>query len=158
MVDYQWFSDKDIFAARDMAYVPAVQVSIDPNSNQDGCRSISVDKTHLTIAVQGTFGYLDPEYFQSSQFTEKSNIYIVKGAGKEEILAVVHVAKRCLSLNGRKRPTLKEIVMELDAIRMSDAASAACEDVEFAADDDLTGQSGPWEAASTSTGSFYSTV
>lgn len=38
--------------------------------------------------------------------------------------------------------------MELDAIRMSDGASAACEVVEFAADDDLTGRSGPWEAAS----------
>ncbi|KAI8568549.1 hypothetical protein RHMOL_Rhmol02G0209600 [Rhododendron molle] len=68
---------------------------------------------------------------------------VVQGAGKEEILAVAHVAKRCLSLNGRKSPTMKKVVMELDAIRMSDGASAACEDVEFAADDDLTGRSGP---------------
>nr|DAD39755.1 TPA_asm: hypothetical protein HUJ06_014078 [Nelumbo nucifera] len=34
-------------------------------------RPIAVDKTHLTTAVQGTLGYLDPQYFQSSQFTEK---------------------------------------------------------------------------------------
>ncbi|XP_022850085.1 putative wall-associated receptor kinase-like 11 [Olea europaea var. sylvestris] len=37
-------------------------------------RSIAMDHTHLTTLVKGTFGYLDPEYFQSSQFTEKSDV------------------------------------------------------------------------------------
>ena len=36
---------------------------------------ISIDQSHLTTLVQGTFGYLDLEYFQSSQITKKSDIY-----------------------------------------------------------------------------------
>ncbi|XP_059445535.1 wall-associated receptor kinase-like 10 isoform X1 [Corylus avellana] len=128
-------------------------------------RSIAVDQTHLTTRVHGTFGYLDPEYFQSSQFTEKSDVYsfgvvlaelltgekaisstktqeprslatyfiqsveenslfdiidsrVLKEGKKEEIIAVANLAKRCLNLNGKKRPTMREVTIELQAVQM----------------------------------------
>ncbi|MFQ6666529.1 hypothetical protein Gotur_032843, partial [Gossypium turneri] len=91
-------------------------------------RSISIDQTHLTTQVLGTFGYLDPEYFQSSQFTEKSDVYknhlldivdaeIGKDDQKNEVVAVAEIAKRCLNLDGRYRPTMKEVAMELERLR-----------------------------------------
>lgn len=127
-------------------------------------RSVSIDQTHLTTLVRGTFGYLDPEYFRTGQFTEKSDVYsfgivlvelltgqkpisstrteeerslasyfilsieetnlfdildaqVVKEGGEEEIMAVVNVATQCLNLNGKKRPTMKEVALELERVK-----------------------------------------
>ncbi|XP_059640732.1 wall-associated receptor kinase-like 10 [Cornus florida] len=161
-------------------------------------RSIAIDQTHMTIIVQGTFGYLDPEYFQSSQFTEKSDVYsfgvvlvelltgqqpisstrseerslatyfmlimkenclfdildarVSKEVGKENIIRVANLAKRCLNLSGRKRPTMKEVATELEGIRISHEVCTVqqnYEEDEYA----VLELTGPWDVASTLTGS-----
>ncbi|KAF8043611.1 hypothetical protein BT93_A1820 [Corymbia citriodora subsp. variegata] len=136
-------------------------------------RSVAVDQTHLTTRVHGTFGYMDPEYFQSSKFTEKSDVYsfgvvlaelltgqkpiclarseedrslvtyfiaamnenrlfdtidprVVDEAKKEEITAVAYLTKRCLNMSGRRRPTMKQVTVELEGIRISRMGSNAC--------------------------------
>ena len=140
---------------------------------------ITIDQTHVTTLVQGTFGYLDPEYFQTSQFTEKSDVYsfgvvlvelltgekpvssarleegrslsayfilsmkedhlfdilddrVKKEGDKEEVIIVANLAKRCLHLNGKKRPTMREVVIELQGIQKTSDDQQNYEELQYA--------------------------
>jgi serine/threonine protein kinase len=115
--------------------------------------------------VQGTLGYLDPEFMQTHQLTEKSDVYsfgvviaelltgdkpltfnrpeesislamhflsclkqdrifeaiqvgILNDENKKEIKEVAVLAARCLRLRGDERPSMKEVAMELEGIRL----------------------------------------
>nr|XP_017224752.1 PREDICTED: wall-associated receptor kinase 2-like [Daucus carota subsp. sativus] len=127
-------------------------------------RLVPLDQTQVTTLVQGTLGYLDPEYFHTSQLTDKSDVYsfgvvlaelltgrkpllldspaeeknlatyfimsvkenrlfqileprVVREGSLEQLEAAGKLVKRCLSLNGEDRPTMKEVAMELEGIR-----------------------------------------
>ncbi|KAK8571567.1 hypothetical protein V6N12_027649 [Hibiscus sabdariffa] len=68
---------------------------------------------------------------------------------EEEILAVAKLAKRCLNLNGKKRPTMKQVAMELERIRSSEEANAIEESGDEDSDIDIT-----IEASTSSTVSY----
>ncbi|XP_062094879.1 wall-associated receptor kinase 2-like [Humulus lupulus] len=123
-----------------------------------------LDQNQLQTIVQGTFGYLDPEYMHSSKLTDKSDVYsfgvvlaeiltrkkalafdrpekdrnlakyfvsalkdgtildildvdIVKEENVKVLMEVANLAGRCLRLKGEKRPSMKEVAMELEGLR-----------------------------------------
>ncbi|KAG8362857.1 hypothetical protein BUALT_BualtUnG0030400 [Buddleja alternifolia] len=167
-------------------------------------KSIAIDQTHLTTRVLGTFGYLDPEYFRSSQFTEKSDVYsfgvvmvelltgekavtsvraetcrslamhfldsmeennlfdilddkVLKEGRKEEIVAIAELARRCLHLNGKRRPTMREVAVELEGIRLKREGSSSqqtYDDSEFHA---IEVDEGTYDFSSISESTFMDT-
>ncbi|KAK4391240.1 Wall-associated receptor kinase [Sesamum angolense] len=129
-------------------------------------RMVPLDHTQLSTMVQGTFGYLDPEYMQTNQLTEKSDVYsfgvvllelltgrkaitfdkpeeeknlanfflsvlkqehllqilddniLGNDQNREQIIEVAMLAQGCLNVRGDDRPSMKEVAMELEGLRL----------------------------------------
>ncbi|XVE95575.1 hypothetical protein REPUB_Repub02eG0110200 [Reevesia pubescens] len=130
-------------------------------------RLVPLDQTQLSTMVQGTLGYLDPEYLHTSQLTEKSDVYsfgvvlvelltgkkalafdrpeeerslakfflsslrkdhlfdileshLVNEENRDQIKEVAKLAMRCLQVKGEERPSMKEVAMELEGLRLTE--------------------------------------
>ncbi|CAA3025535.1 Hypothetical predicted protein, partial [Olea europaea subsp. europaea] len=61
--------------------------------------------THFILSLKDNhlFKILDPR--------------VLREGSLEQLHAVAELVKRCLKLNGRKRPTMKEVAMELERLR-----------------------------------------
>ncbi|MED6176139.1 hypothetical protein PIB30_085133 [Stylosanthes scabra] len=163
-------------------------------------RIISLDHTQLTTLMQGTLGYLDPEYFHTSHLTEKSDVYsfgvvlaelltgrkalsfalpemdrnlalyfisfmeqgnllqivdtcILEVAKVEELIEFANITKWCLRVKGEERPTMKEVAMGLERLRIEEKINQKSSDLlalkkantsasTFQIEDDSGGQNG----------------
>ncbi|KAK1411310.1 hypothetical protein QVD17_37857 [Tagetes erecta] len=149
--------------------VKSTNILLDENytakvSDFGASRLVPLDHEQVTTLIQGTLGYLDPEYFNSSQLTNKSDVYsfgvvlaelitgkkpigadrnneeknlatyfvnsvkenrlfeiveprLLREGTFEQLQAVGDLVKRCLSLIGHDRPTMKEVAVELEGLR-----------------------------------------
>ncbi|XP_031285912.1 putative wall-associated receptor kinase-like 11 [Pistacia vera] len=72
----------------------------------------------------------------------------LKDGREQEIMAFANLTRRCLNLNGRRRPTMREVATELAGIRTSNRGSILkenCEEIDYVDGD---------ETSSSFTGSF----
>lgn len=59
---------------------------------------------------------------------------VINEAPVEEIIAVTRLTKRCLNLIGKKRPTMKQVAMELEQIKESNEANVFHEQSDYEED------------------------
>ncbi|XP_024968145.1 wall-associated receptor kinase 2-like [Cynara cardunculus var. scolymus] len=78
-------------------------------------RLVPIDQTQVTTLVQGTLGYLDPEYFHTSQLNEKSDVYSFG-----VVLAELLTGKKplCMDRNDEDRNLATYFIMSLKENRL----------------------------------------
>ncbi|KAJ0026440.1 hypothetical protein Pint_07544 [Pistacia integerrima] len=112
------FNSKDLEKATDHFNVNRIlgeggQGTVYKGMLTDG-RIVAVKKSKIVDEV----GKVD-EFINENQLYDILDAQVLKLGKKEEVMAVANLAKRCLNMNAKKRPTMKEVTMELEGIRSS---------------------------------------
>jgi hypothetical protein len=94
------------------------------------------------------------------QSVDENNLFdiidsqVLKEGKKEEIIVVTNLVKRCLNLNNKKRPTMKEVAMELETwsqfnqmLQKAPNLEQNYEELEYV----QTEMHGPWDVVASST-------
>ncbi|KAK4737539.1 hypothetical protein R3W88_001236 [Solanum pinnatisectum] len=97
----------------------------------------NMNQGYVSIVVKGSFGYLDPEYFSRQQLTQKSDVYsygvvlfgvlwarptLNSNLSKEQVSLInpeclkifVETADKCLADNGINRPSMGDVLWNLE--------------------------------------------
>ncbi|XP_024178890.1 wall-associated receptor kinase-like 8 [Rosa chinensis] len=88
---------------------------------------------------------------QKDRLFEIVDAQVLREGSKADISIVANLARRCLNLNGRKRPTMREVTSELEGIQITEKTSNGeqnYEEVEFVRIESIE----PGDIASSSTG------
>ncbi|KAF5765442.1 putative protein kinase RLK-Pelle-LRR-III family [Helianthus annuus] len=122
-------------------------------------RFVAIDKSHLTTLVKAdvySFGVVLVELLTGEKpislarsdehrslathfmlaMEEGSamsifDVVVINEGSRDELLVIGNLAMRCLNLNGRNRPTMKEVANELETIRTSHIASTVQTSMEL---------------------------
>nr|GMD05860.1 wall-associated receptor kinase-like 8 [Ipomoea batatas] len=56
---------------------------------------------------------------EENRLMEILDVEVIEQGKKEDVVAMAWLAQRCLNMNGKRRPTMKEVASELDSIKAS---------------------------------------
>ncbi|KAL4599894.1 hypothetical protein ACB092_11G159400 [Castanea dentata] len=83
---------------------------------------------------------------KENRFFDILDTQFSKVGNEEAIMTIANLAKRCVHFNGKKRPTMTEIMMELEGVQNISPVQPNFEELEYVGNEEM----GPWNDVSIS--------